>query len=44
MTPNPRIPTPEGLNAEFYARTQDGVLHLQQCSDCGLVRHPPRYR
>ena len=43
MAPQPRIPTPEGLNAEFYARAQDGVLHLQQCSDCGLVRHPPRY-
>ena len=43
MTPNPRIPTPEGLNAEFYAQAQGGVLHLQECSDCGLVRHPPRY-
>jgi uncharacterized protein len=43
MSPNPRIPSPEGLNAEFYERAQDGVLHLQQCSDCGVVRHPPRY-
>jgi len=43
MAPNPRIPTPEGLNAEFYARAQSGVVHLQQCSDCGLLRHPPRY-
>ena len=43
MTPTPRIPTPEGLNAEFYARAHNGVLHLQQCSDCGLIRHPPRY-
>ena len=43
MSPNPRIPSPEGLNAEFYERAQNGVLHLQQCSDCGVVRHPPRY-
>ena len=43
MSPNPRIPTPEGLNAEFYDRAQDGILHLQQCTDCGVVRHPPRY-
>lgn len=43
MSPNPRIPTPEGLNAEFYEQAQGGVLHLQQCSDCGVVRHPPRY-
>ena len=43
MAPNPRIPTPEGLNAEFYGRIHDGVVHLQRCSDCGLVRHPPRY-
>jgi uncharacterized protein len=43
MSPNPRIPSPEGLNAEFYERAQEGVLHLQQCSDCGVVRHPPRY-
>jgi hypothetical protein len=43
MSANPRIPTPEGLNAEFYAQAQDGALHLQRCSDCGLIRHPPRY-
>ena len=43
MSPNPRIPTPEGLNAEFYAQAQEGVLHLQQCADCGLFRHAPRY-
>ena len=43
MSPSPRIPTPEGLNAEFYEQAQDGVLYLQQCSDCSLVRHPPRY-
>jgi uncharacterized OB-fold protein len=44
MSPNPRIPSPEGLNAEFYEQAQGGVLHLQECSDCGVVRHPPRYR
>jgi uncharacterized OB-fold protein len=44
MTPEPRIPTPEGLNAEFYAHAQEGVLHLQQCADCGRFRQPPRYR
>ena len=43
MTPEPRAPTPEGLNLEFYERAADGVLHLQQCESCGRVRHPPRY-
>ena len=44
MSPKPRIPTPEGLNAEFYEQAQGGVLHLQRCGDCGVIRHPPRYR
>lgn len=43
MTPEPRIPTPEGLNADFYAHARDGQLHLQRCSACGRFRHPPRY-
>ena len=43
MSPKPRVPTPEGLNAEFYEQAQGGVLHLQQCSDCGVIRHPPRH-
>ena len=42
MARTPYLPTPQGLNAEFYDRAQDGVLHLQQCSDCGVIRHPPR--
>lgn len=43
MAREPRIPTPEGLNAEFYAHARDGVLHLQRCTACGRFRHPPRY-
>jgi uncharacterized OB-fold protein len=43
MAPEPRIPTPEGLNLEFYEHAKDGVLHLQRCTDCGRFRHPPRY-
>lgn len=43
MAPKPRIPSPEGLHAAFYERLQEGVLHLQQCSDCYRFRHPPRY-
>jgi len=37
------IPEPDGLNAEFYARAQDGTLHLQACAACGALRHPPRH-
>lgn len=40
----PYIPSPEGLNAEFYAHAQGGVLHLQRCADCAAFHHPPRYR
>ena len=43
MTPEPRIPSPEGLNAEFYKHALAGVLHLQRCSACERFRHPPRY-
>lgn len=39
----PYIPTPEALNAEFYARARGGTLHLQRCVGCGAYRHPPRY-
>lgn len=41
--PQKFVPQPEGLPLEFHqiaART--GTLHLQQCSDCGAFRHPPR--
>lgn len=43
MGPEPRVPTPEGLNLEFYEQAKDGLLHLQRCVDCGRFRHPPRY-
>ena len=43
MARQPRVPEPEGLNAEFYERAHAGVLHLQRCSGCGRFRHPPRY-
>lgn len=43
MAPEPRIPTPEGLNAEFYERALGGTLHLQRCSACVRFRHPPRH-
>ena len=42
--PLPRpIPTPEGLNAEFYAHCAAGKLAIQRCSDCEAWRHLPRY-
>jgi len=37
------IPPADGLHAEFFTRSTDGVLHLQRCSSCGLFRHPPAY-
>lgn len=38
------VPQPEGLNLEFHrACVSTGLLHLQQCSTCGLHRHPPRW-
>ena len=43
MSTGPHIPSPEGLNAEFYAHAAGGTLHLQRCVDCGRFRHPPRY-
>lgn len=43
MAREPRIPTPEGLNAAFYEHARGGQLHLQRCADCGRFRHPPRY-
>ena len=35
-------PSPEGLNAEFYAHLAGGALRLQRCNACGRWRHPPR--
>jgi uncharacterized OB-fold protein len=37
------VPTPVGLNAEFYALAAQGTLHLQRCAACGRWRHPPRF-
>ena len=38
------VPTPVGLNAEFYAWLGRGELRLQRCRACGEWRHPPRHR
>ena len=43
MTPQPRAPSPEGLNLEFYEHAASGTVHLQQCTACRRFRHPPRY-
>src|SRR5581483_11385459 len=37
------VPPPDGLHAEFFARSAEGRLHLQRCSNCGVYRHPPTY-
>jgi uncharacterized OB-fold protein len=39
----PRLPRPEGLNAQFYEHASSGVLHIQRCADCGHFQHPPRH-
>jgi uncharacterized protein len=41
---SPRIPTPEGPNAEFYAHAATGTVHVQHCVDCDHLQHPPRHR
>ena len=38
------LPSPVGLNAEFYAFLARGELRLQRCAGCGAWRHPPRHR
>lgn len=40
----PRIPAPEGPNAEFYRLAATGRVHVQHCATCGHVQHPPRLR
>jgi uncharacterized OB-fold protein len=35
-------PSPDGLNAEFYAHLAAGTLRLQRCEDCATWRHPAR--
>lgn len=37
------VPTPVGLNGEFYAHAACGALCFQRCDDCGAWRHPPRF-
>ena len=39
----PRLPDPEGPNADFYKHAATGKLHLQRCSRCRAYQHPPRY-
>src|SRR5262245_9871133 len=36
------VPSPDGLNAEFYAECAKGRLSFQRCDDCRTWRHPPR--
>jgi uncharacterized OB-fold protein len=36
------VPTPEGLNAEFYAHCNEERLCFQRCTACGRWRHLPR--
>jgi uncharacterized OB-fold protein len=38
------LPSPVGLNADFYAFCARGELRLQRCSACQTWRHPPRFR
>jgi uncharacterized OB-fold protein len=38
------LPSPVGLNGEFYALLARGELRLQRCAACGSWRHPPRHR
>jgi len=36
------LPSPVGLNAEWYAHCAAGELRFQRCGACGAWRHPPR--
>jgi uncharacterized OB-fold protein len=38
------LPSPVGLNADFYAFCARGELRLQRCTACRTWRHPPRFR
>ena len=41
--PDRLLPSPPGINGEFYERAAStGLLHLQRCTDCATWRHPPR--
>ncbi len=37
------VPTPDGLNYDFYKHAIDGVLHFPRCKKCGTYHHPPRF-
>ena len=46
MTPDPpprTVPSPDGLNADFYRQALERGLCFQRCSACARFRHPPRY-
>lgn len=43
-TVTPREPGADGLNGEFYTLAATGKIHLQRCSGCGHIQHPPRHR
>ena len=36
------LPEPDADSAPFWAAASEGRLVIQQCSDCGRLRHPPR--
>ena len=38
------LPSPVGLNADFYAFCARGELRVQRCRACRTWRHPPRFR
>lgn len=38
------LPRPQGLNADWYRELAAGRLCFQRCDDCGVWRHPPRFR
>ena len=42
-TPSWIIPTPNDEDREFWEGARRGELRIQQCSDCGLHQHYPRY-
>jgi len=41
--PKPKPRPQDPIEQEFWNRCQDGHLYFQRCSDCGTLRHLPRY-
>ncbi len=41
--PRHPVPSPDGLNAEFYAHCATGHLAIQRCDGCLKWRHLPRH-